>query len=195
MTGRLALGAVVLGAGVLWLLSAADVIDLAYSTWIGAGLVAIGLAIAVTPGRHGLLVLLGILVALAGIPALVIDEDVLKGGVGEAVETPRSQADLEPFRQGIGKLTVDLTSPGLELDGVAIEASVGIGELVVIVPDDTDVSVDAHVGVGNAEALGDTESGIDVDLVGISGTSGAQEIDLELEVGIGNLRVQHGGGT
>jgi predicted membrane protein len=195
MTGRLALGAVVLGAGVLWLLSAADVIDLAYSTWIGAGLVAIGLAIAVTPGRHGLLVLLGILVALAGIPALVIDEDVLKGGVGEAVETPRSQADLEPFRQGIGKLTVDLTSPGLELDGVAIEASVGIGELVVIVPDDTDVSVDAHVGVGNAEALGDTESGIDVDLVGISGTSGAQEIDLELEVGIGNLRVQRGGGT
>jgi predicted membrane protein len=192
MTGRLALGAVLFGAGVLWLLAVFDVVDLSYATWIGIVLVGIGFAIAVTPGRHGLLVLLGILVALAGIPAIVVDDELFEGGVGEVMETPVAVSELGPFRQGIGKLTVDLTSPDLELDDVTVEASIGIGELVVLVPDDTDVSLDAHVGIGNAEAFGETESGVDVDLVNISGTSGGQELALELDAGIGNIRVELG---
>lgn len=189
MSGRVALGALIFAAGVLSLLSAIDVIDLSYATWIGLALVGIGFAIALVPGRHGLLVVLGILIALAGIPALLADERYFEGGIGDAVERPESPAELEPFRQGIGKLTVDLTSPDLDLDGATVEASIGIGELVVLVPDDTDVSLDIHVALGNAEALGETSSGIDVDLAGISSTSGSQELVLELDVGIGNVRV------
>lgn len=192
MKGRSALGLVLLGVGTLWLLSATDVLDLSYGTWIGVLLIAIGLAIALTPGRHGLLVAAGIVVALAGLPAVVVDSDVFGGGIGEEVEAPRTRTDIESFRHGVGKLTVDLTEPGLELDDVTVDASVGIGELLVLVPFDTDVSVDAHVGVGNAEAFGETESGVDVDLTTISGTSGSQELDLELEVGIGNIRVDRG---
>ena len=152
MTGRGALGLVLLGAGTLWLLSVAGVLDLSYTTWIGLLLIGIGIAIALTPGRHGFLVLLGILVGLAGLPALAVDSDVLEGGIGDEVEAPQARTDLEPFKHGIGKLTVDLTEPALPLDGLTVEASVGIGELVVLVPFETDVSVDAHVGVGNAEA-------------------------------------------
>ena len=192
MKGRSALGLVLLGVGTLWLLSATDVLDLSYGTWIGVLLIAIGLAIALTPGRHGLLVAAGIVAALAGLPAVVVDSDVFGGGIGEEVEAPRTRTDIESFRHGVGKLTVDLTEPGLELDDVTVDASVGIGELLVLVPFDTDVSVDAHVGVGNAEAFGETESGVDVDLTTISGTSGSQELDLELEVGIGNIRVDRG---
>lgn len=189
MRSGIALGLVLVGAGVLWLLSAADVVDLAPRVWIGVVLIGIGLAIALTPGRHRALVILGLLVALAGVPVLAVGDEVFEGGIGASTESPRSSTDLEPFRHGIGKLTVDLTEPDLPLDEATIEASLGIGELVVLVPEGTDIALDAHVGVGNAEGLGQTENGVDVDLSGISGTSGRQEVTLELDVGVGNLRI------
>jgi predicted membrane protein len=190
MRSRNALGLLLVGAGILWILQVADVVDLAYATWIGVTLIAIGFALALTRGGYALLVLVGILVVLAGLPSLVVDGDVLEGGIGDADESPESSFELGPFRQGIGRLTVDLTDPGLELDGRTVEASVGIGELVVLVPLGTDVSLDAHVGAGNADAFGENESGFDVQLTTISGTSGTQEIDLELEVGMGNISVE-----
>jgi predicted membrane protein len=189
MSSRAGLGVVLLAAGTLWLLTATDVVDLSYAVVIGILLILVGVMIAITPGRHALLVLVGILIALAGVPALFVDSDLWTEGVGDAEETPRRAADLEPFEHGIGKLTVDLTSPGLELDGASVVARLGIGYLHVIVPADVDVSLDAHVDAGNIEAFGKEENGFDADLDGISGTSGTQELDLEAEVGIGNLRV------
>lgn len=189
MTSRAGLGIVLLAGGVLWLLAATDFVDLSYSLAIGITLILVGIAIALTPGRHGLLVLIGILVALAGIPALFVDSDVWDEGVGEARETPESDLELERFEHGIGKLTVDLTTPGLDLDGEIVVAKLGIGDLEVIVPTDVDVDLDAHAGVGNIQAFGEEENGVDVDLGGISGTSGSQELDLELDVGIGSIRV------
>jgi predicted membrane protein len=190
MRSRSALGLLLVGAGILWILQVADVVDLAYATWIGVILIGIGFALALVRGGYAFLVLVGILVVLAGIPSLVVDGDVLEGGIGDAEEAPESSFELGPFRQGIGKLTVDLTDPGLELDGRTVEASVGIGDLLVLVPVGTDASVDAHVGAGNVDAFGENENGVDVRLETISGTSGTQEVDLELEVGIGNIRVE-----
>jgi hypothetical protein len=190
MTGRIALGAVVIGAGVLWLLAETDVVDLSFTTWIGILLIGLGIAIALSRGSHRILVVIGILVALIGIPALFVNDDLFSGGVGESTKRPQAAADLEPFRHAIGKLTVDLTAPDLELDGRTVEASVGIGELLVLVPDDTDITVDAHVGAGNVDALGEEENGFDVDFDWISGTSGTQELTLDLEAGVGDIRVE-----
>lgn len=190
MTSRVALGVILLGAGVAWLLEETGAVDLSYESWIGILLVAIGLAIALTPGRHGLLATLGILVFLAGLPALLVDRDVLQGGVGDAVEAPATRAQLEEYHHGIGKLTIDLTAQGLDLDGATVKATLGIGEILVLVPPDTDVTLDAHAGIGNVDAFGENEGGLDVDVERISGTSGSQELDLELEVGIGDVRVR-----
>jgi len=192
MTGRIALGAVIVGAGVLWLLSEADVVDLSFTTWVGILLIGLGIAIALSRGSHRVLVVIGILVALIGVPALLVDDDLFSGGVGESTKRPGTTADLEPFRHAIGKLTVDLTTPDLDLDEQTVEASVGIGELLVLVPDDTDVTVDAHVGAGNVDALGEEDNGFDVDLDWISGTSGTQEVKLDLEAGIGDIRIERG---
>lgn len=189
MSGRIALGALLVGAGGLWLLSSADVVELSYGTSIGILLLAIGVAIAIARSGRGLLVAFGVLVALAGIPALLVDDEVFSGGIGDAEKTPQTRAELEDFRHGIGKLTIDLTASELDLDGASVVGSVGIGELLVLVPRDADVDLDAHVGIGNIEALGESESGVDVNLDRLSGTSGTQELDLEVEVGIGNLRV------
>lgn len=189
MTSRVALGAILLGGGVLWLLSSAGVLDLSYQTWIGILLIAIGLAIAFTSGHHGLLTLIGILVILAGLPALVVG-DLVTGDVGDAIEAPATPADIDTFEHGIGKLTVDLTTPGLEGEDLEIDAKLGIGDLLVLVPEDADVTVDAHVGAGNIDALGRQENGLDVDLDEEFPGLGEREIALELEVGIGNIRVE-----
>jgi len=189
MTSRVALGAILLGGGVLWLLSNAGVLDLSYQTWIGILLIAIGLAIAFTPGHHGLLTLVGILVVIAGLPALVVG-DLMTGDVGDAIEAPATLADIDAFEHGIGKLTVDLTAPGLEGEDFEIDAKLGIGDLLVLVPEDADVTVDAHVGAGNIDALGQQEDGLDVDLDEEFPGLGEREIALELEVGIGNIRVE-----
>lgn len=189
MTSRVAFGVLLLGVGVLWLLSITDVIGLSYQTWIGLLLIAIGLAIALTPGRHGLLVVLGVVVTLAGLPALVVG-DVFTGDVGDAIEAPVTPAEIVPYEHGIGKLTVDLTSPRLGTEDLDAEAQIGIGELLVLVPADADVVVDAHVGIGNIDAFGQTEGGVDVDLDDRIPGAGLQEITLELDAGIGDIRIQ-----
>ena len=190
MSGRAGLGVVLLAAGALGLLAATDVVDLSYRVGIGILLVVVGLAIALSRSHRGPLVVVGILVVLLGIPALFVDTDLWTEGVGDQTFAPAETANLEPFEHGIGKLTVDLRTPGLELDDRTVEASLGIGDLLVLVPADTDVRVDAHVGIGNIQALGREEDGIDADLERISGTAGAQEVELDLEVGIGSIRVE-----
>ena len=190
MTSRLALGAILLGGVALWLLANVGVLDLSYQTWIGVLLVAIGLSITLTPGHHGLLALLGILAVLAGLPALLVD-DVVTGDVGEATETPATAAELEKYEHGIGKLTIDLTSPHLARADLHVEAGIGIGELLVLVPEATGVSVDAHVGIGNVDVLGIEEGGLDVDVEQDVAGEGDHRLSLELEAGIGDIRVRH----
>ena len=191
MRSRIALGAILLGGGALWLLSTAGVIELSYQVWIGVLLVATGLAIMLVPGHHGLLALVGVVLVLVGLPALLVD-DVVTGGIGESTETPTSPAELEKYEHGIGKLTVDLTSPELSGKDLQVEAGVGIGELLVLVPEANDLSVDAHVGIGHVDALGIEEDGLDVELDEDIAGRGARTISLELEAGIGNIRVRRG---
>ena len=57
MSSRAGLGLVLLVAGALWLLSVTDVLDLPYGVTIGILLILVGVVIALTPGRHGLLTL------------------------------------------------------------------------------------------------------------------------------------------
>lgn len=189
MTGRLAFGAILLGAGVLWLLTDAGILDLSYETWIGLLLIAIGLAIAFTSGHHALLTVLGIVVLLAGLPALVVN-DLPSGDVGDAIEAPTSPAQIDRYEHGVGKFTVDLTAPGLADANLDVQAELGIGELLVLVPEAADVVVDAHVGLGNIDALGRQADGVDVDLEHRFAGPGEQKIALELDNGIGDIRVQ-----
>jgi len=73
---------------------------------------------------------------------------------------------------------------------VRLELDVGIGELLVLVPSGSDVLVDAHAGIGNVELPETSRSGVDVDLEGtVHGEIGG-EVRLELDVGIGSIRVE-----
>jgi hypothetical protein len=190
MSGRLALGAILVGAGIAWLLSAAGVVDLSYRWAVGLLLLAIGIGLVLARGRSATLIVVGILVALAGIPALLAESKTFEGGVGRETERPTSRADLGPFRQAAGTLRVDLTAPDLDLDEATVEASIGYGRLLVVIPESVDITVDIEVAIGTAEALERTVRGVDVELAGVSSTSGRQELTLELDAGVGVVRVE-----
>lgn len=121
----------------------------------------------------------------------------LSGGVGDRDWTPASVSDLEPFRLGIGEATLDLR--GLdpdELNGQEVVASVGIGQLVVIIPEDITVHLRANSAVGgveiDAEELGIPRrpvSGLGVGENRVIG-SGEPDLVLVLDVGLGDVQLE-----
>ena len=70
----------------------------------------------------------------------------------------------------------------------------GVGELVITVPAGVALEIDAHAGVGDVDVLGDGDDGIDAHkILSIPGpTPDAPVLDLEADVGFGNLVVRRG---
>src|SRR5207237_10012721 len=112
--GRLALGVILLGAGVVWLLDAVGAFSVSAVVVLPAVLIAVGLVILALPGHHGGLIGLGIVLTL--ILALTSSFEVkLQGGVGDHLYRPTSVADLHrSYHLAMGQLTLDLTQLRLE---------------------------------------------------------------------------------
>jgi hypothetical protein len=189
--GGLIAGLLLVIAGTGWLLETTGVLDLGAEVWIGLLLIAVGLAIAFDAGHsHGFLVTLGVLLVLVGIPAAAIDADLLADGVGDRRETPTSVSQTDdPYRLGMGQLVLDLTELNA-IGDVEIDGSVGVGQLLVYVPFDAAVRVDAHVSVGNVSVFGDDQGGLDVTVERDEPGIGGPGFDLELEVGLGEVRLE-----
>jgi hypothetical protein len=200
-TGAIVLGGVLAIVGLVWLLAAADAVPLAAQAAIGVLLVAVGLAHALLPSgaHHVLLVTTGVALALLGAAASALNLDLIDGGVGDRRYAPTELTELRhEYSLGIGSLGIDLTR--LESDEepageLMLSATVGIGELVVAVPREASVHVDASVGIGEVNVRGQRRSGIDVHLQTEDAGAGEDDggavtaIRLLLEGGIGSVRV------
>jgi len=189
--GSVAVGALLLAAGVFWLFEATDVVDLDTKVWLAILLVGTGIAVIAAPRGAGrrILIVIGILLALATAAASAVDVDV-RGGIGEDSEHPTDASQLEPrYDQGIGRLELDLRDVDLDEDET-VDAELGIGDLLVRVPDGVDVDVDAHAGVGHIEAFGEEDDGADADLDRTFEHGGTHTLELRLDVGLGSIRVE-----
>lgn len=187
-------------AGVLLILGALAATDTVAAVrvvpgqYFGAGILALGIGLVVGSwwGRARLLILLGLVVlpVAAGSAFLTVP---LEGGIGDHSYRPRSLVEVQPeYRIAGGRLSLDLT----DLAGsepVALDASVGVGDLFVIVPKHAAVQVTGtvqggrlwlfgreHVGTGLADRV--SEPG---DADGDGGT-----IVLTLDAGIGQVWVE-----
>lgn len=180
-------GIVLLVAGALWLLIALDVVDLAWQTALAIGLILVGVAI-LAVGRHGGLIALGVtLTVLLALAAMI--NVPLEGGIGERTHAPSSALDLrDEYRLAMGKMTVDLSAldPG-QLTGDLI-ATVGMGELRVLLPPGLGVVVEGEAGAGEVLLLGDREAGVGVSNVARAEGDGA--LQLVVEVGFGKVEVR-----
>src|SRR4051812_43639931 len=137
-----------------------------------------------------------ILPALAlALPAGVVaaaDLDV-KGGAGERIYRPTDGADLrDSYRVGVGRLVVDLRDTELPAGDTRLRMKVGVGEALLLVPDDVCVASAAHVGAGSVEVFDRDSGGVDVDWQDTRrGDPDAPTVIVDGDVGVGQFHVRH----
>jgi len=160
---------------------------------IGLLLVVLGLA----GWRAGFVTFLAIILAVSALANTLVPNGIQVGGpVGDATWTPTTVtagADNHHYRLGVGNGVLDLSGlPTEGLSGVAIPASVGMGELKVLVPPGLTVKVVGHVGLGEIllpQDRGNTgQGGSDVSRSVVIG-DGPAEVVVNAGVGIGQLTV------
>lgn len=187
-----AFGALLVIGGVAWLLTALHVVSFGWTT-IGALMLAMaGLAVTAlgaTGHRSGPLQLLGTWLVVLLALAITVPAVNLTGGIGDRVERPVSVAMIEgPYELALGRLTLDLRELELPAGTTRIEATLGAGDLVVQLPPEVGVVVEADVGVGESLLLEEVRSGVGVSHRRVVEGSGST-IELALSVTTGTVEV------
>ena len=191
------LGALLAAAGLFGLLAVLDVYDIDFEVALAGALAVVGVAVAagaLTGRRVGGLVVLGILLLPTFAVAAATPVSV-SSGIGDRLERPATGAVLDDsYELGIGSLTVDLAAVELQRGTTSVDVDLGIGELIVIVPDGVALEVDAHAGVGEVNVLGARDDGAGADEhVSIAGpTPNAPVLELDADVGAGSVEVRRG---
>jgi hypothetical protein len=181
--------------GVAWLLESLDVVQVPWDVFLPSALVALGAILVVnarTGASHRGMIALGVVLTILLFLGTAISFP-FGGGIGERTIRPTGDGALEPeYELGVGKLTVDLT--GFDFAGtdgsVGLDARVGIGQLVVIVPTDLPILVEARSALGNVVVFGEERGGIDAQLS--IEPEGAPLVTLEATVGLGEVSVERG---
>jgi phage shock protein PspC (stress-responsive transcriptional regulator) len=189
------LGALFTAAGVLGLLAVLDVYDVDVAVALAGGVVIVGAAIAVgasTSRRVGALVLLG-LVLLAGFAVAAVTPVSISSGIGERLERPVGLAELEDsYELGIGELAVDLSGVELASGTTDVDVRLGIGEIILTVPEDVALEIDARAAAGEVDLLGARDEGAAAhERLTLAGpTADAPVLRIDADVSLGAIEVR-----
>ena len=183
--------AIAASAGDLWNVSATRTLGLAVVV-IGVGVVA---GVVRGGGARGLIPL-GILATIALFPVSALD-GVIGDGIGSESFRPQDLATLETsYRHGIGELVVDLSRVDLDGTRQTIDIDLGIGELIVIVPNDVGGTAELSAKAGEVvyslpgSRGSQYDEGIQVDSgqVRLAGENGELILDIDVGFGVAELR-------
>jgi phage shock protein PspC (stress-responsive transcriptional regulator) len=222
--GSAVVAVLLVAGGTLWLLTGLDVVTVSATGVLAGGLVLIGLALVLGAwwGRAYALLPLGVVLAALLVVGELVDVP-FGAGIGDRTRTVDTARELrETHELFAGDLTLDLTGAPLPEAGAAeVEASVGIGDLHVVVPRDATVEVRATSRAGDLVAprgsspapsqspattvrsgtppgadearppRGTDDIGID-ETITIDGPAGGPRLELDLSTGIGDIEVSHG---
>jgi phage shock protein PspC (stress-responsive transcriptional regulator) len=192
--GRL-VGLALLAVAILAVLSQASTWPSAGAAWILAviGLVVLLVSSDGRPRKLALAVMTAAAVFLAAaivaVAAAFAWFDVsLSDGVGDRSYAPASVMDVKhEYKLGIGNLKLDLSALSTNRP-LRVKASVGMGELRVIVPRDASVAVDSKVKAGSISSLGREDDGHDARVVTRDG-----RLDIVARVGAGRIDIVRAG--
>lgn len=150
----------------------------------------LGLIVGAFAGRARWLILIGLmsLPFLFGSPALEYDFDDWQ--TGTVFITPETANGLPgTISRGVGEVVVDLSEIPWDGEAVILDVRLDVGELIIIVPDDVNLSGRGDVSIGQVEFGRDQSSGFNADL-GFASNGDAGSLQLDASVGIGHLQVQ-----
>ena len=155
---------------------------------------ALGLLVGAWVGRSRGLIVLGVLLSLATAAVAALPHIDLSGGVGHRTYVVRSEAqNASPYRLGAGDVTLNLA--GLTTSGHAASSwpASGVGNLTVYVPQDADLAITAHVGLGGMQWQGlnsASVAGRDVSkAIEVNHRSTTETIILDVSVDVGQITV------
>ena len=160
----IAFGALLVVVGIVWLLRTLDIPTLRLDVVLAVALLLTGVALLIGArrGRQGGLISLGVVltVALTAIAAVDIGVD-FEGGFGDQTERPSTIAQLEDrYSHIFGSLTVDLRRVEFPEGSTDLDISTVFGSVVVRLPEDVGVRVEASAIFGSAEVFGSEISGV-----------------------------------
>ncbi len=190
--GRLALGALLVVVGAVWLADRVGWFDIDASLVLPLLLTAVGIVLVVLSfeGEHPGMVTFGIILMVLTLLASVAPTRGFTGGVGERRYEPTTMSAIDsPYRLGIGSMRLDLRDVAVE-GRVEVEADVGMGDLLVIVPDDVAVDVQARSGAGEVRLFGERTEGVDVEDTFVSPGSSQDVLVIDAGVFLGQVEVR-----
>jgi phage shock protein PspC (stress-responsive transcriptional regulator) len=189
---------VLVGLGTLKLieLSGVEVVPSAYPA-LALTIIGLGLLVGTWRGRSRGLIVVGLIAGL--LTVAVSAADVWGEHDRNRVDlhlTPSTLAEL-PTSQDFGSGTVRYDLTDIDFTGVdrSLRLSIGAGEIVVIVPEDVDVTAKASLGIGQVDLFGQGRGGLpsDVTVTDLGGDgAGGGTLDLALDAGVGHLEVRRG---
>lgn len=159
-------GGVLVFIGGLWLLERTGLVDLSVTAVLAMATMVIGIALMLLSidGPHVGLIVFGSVLAVITLITAAAPFEGFQGGVGDRTIAVTSADEIRPdYNLAMGRLTIDLRDVD-DLDAsAALSASVGTGELIVRIPEGTEIDVDARVGAGQLEILGRVIDGLGID--------------------------------
>jgi hypothetical protein len=188
------LGPIVFGALLIWA-GVAFLADVTLETGLAGALliIGIGFVLGAFVGGSRVLIVPALFVGAALAVTAVVDIP-LEGPVGQQRWTPASLEDLEDsYAVSIGEGTLDLQAVDIPAgDRVQVDVSVGVGHLVVLVPESVAVVVRTDVGAGESDVFGLHQNGVDVNAIQREpGDRTSGTLALDLEIGVGQIEVRH----
>ena len=150
------LSALLILAGGAWLIDLSGIADVDVAIVFALALTVIGIALLASAwfGRARGLIALGIVLAFVVAGFGVIDVP-LRGGIGDPTYRPHRLAAVDgSYELAIGKMVVDLRDVDFSGHHRSVHASVGVGDLDVLVPEGVRVVVDGHAGAGSVSVFG-----------------------------------------
>ncbi|MBA2725205.1 MAG: PspC domain-containing protein [Actinobacteria bacterium] len=190
--GRYTFAGMLLVIGFTALLETTDVItfDRRLYPALALSVVGGGLAVGAFWGRSRALIVLGVLLVPVVILASLVDVP-LTGGAGERNFQPATATSVrDEYRLVAGEMVIDLTETEWGSEPVSFEATIGMGELSIIVPQGVEVDLDASVGAGEITFFDESREGFDVDLDSVGGSdSPTAELIVDARVSLGVINV------
>ena len=171
--------------------------------WLAVAAIAV-LAVARVGGAHRLLKALGLMIlSLVALLAVIVGGALtevalsgvpIHGGVGDRELRPTVASQVQrDYRLAIGNMVLDLRNVQFPAGSTSVNASVGIGHLLVEVPPGVDVNVNAHSGIGNV-TYSDGQGNTDAQSFGTGSAAGAgnpsvAHLNLTATTGVGVVQL------